>query len=251
MRNYWSLSKFADALRKAFGISPMLPHGTSEQWDTYNNTAKAQSNFGVKLIDSLDTVQDFFNYIPDKIHGVFYFIKNVKNSSNCLRTNIKIGKWSDLCSRIPEGLLLSVIDFVEKECFWMNIMWADKASQDTWSHEVKKFRNMSYIGRTLFGNVSVEEQVKHGFEYLEFQKENSIDKEPYDAIISAYLFAKEYFANYENTIDKMYAVCDTPFSGSEKNAENYKLINAYEKEVADLVTSHCINIVKFREYLWT
>lgn len=251
MKNYWSLSKFADAIRKAFGISPMPRYASSEGWDTYNNTAKAQSSFGVKLIDSLDTIQEVVNYIPDKIHGVFYFIKNIKNSSNCLRTNIKIGQWSDLCNRIPEALLISVIDFVEKECFWMNIVWAsDKDEQSTWSSEVIKYKHMSYFSRIFFGKVSTEDRAKHGLEYLKFQLDNSTDKEPVASIIAAYKFAKVYFTEYEKTIAALYDEVKEPFL-CNNNKDVYCTISAYEKATSDLITLHCTNIVKYREYLWT
>jgi hypothetical protein len=126
--NYWSCSKFADWIR---GTSK-LKVGTSEEWDSWNTTAKMKHSFRFWLAeDGLDYAQNFVNYIPDRLNDVRYYINNRWVSHSHALTahprDIKPGAWSDVGNRFLPCMFNELVDFVEIEQAWHHCMWSDEA----------------------------------------------------------------------------------------------------------------------------
>lgn len=259
---YWSNTEFAHWLRARFGISRQPVSATMEGWDEYETTAKQASGIGYSILESLDVIQAVVHWIPDKIKSACYYISNVKNRSHVLKTNAKFGQWSDLASRIPDALMLSVVDFIEVECFWMNVAFFSER-QENMSDTVWLYKNQSYIGRKLFPvKVSSEERAGHGIEYLKFQINSSCttkkqrDAHPYRKLISAYWFAKTRYgvdlydeSGYTAAYEKAPGV-GVLKSSPEKDTAFNKL-REIEKVYDAAVILHCTNIVKYHSYLWT
>lgn len=251
---YWANSAFAKKLRKLFGM-PVQPYAaTSADWKLHEINSKGASKIGYSLIESLDVAQDIFMYIPDKIKSMTYFFSNVKNQSHVLKTNTKRGKWGDLTSKIPDALMLSVIDFVEKECFWMNVM-GEKGDSN-----IAKYARQSYITRKLFPiYIDSETRAKHGFAWLDFQinhtepTKREMERHPYQKIKAAYLFAigryKTFDAYDEVGYDLTLSETFSPMTPEKR--ERYDKMRVLEAEHEKEITKHCTNIVKYREYLWT
>lgn len=251
---YWSNTAFAQKLRKIFGMPPQPFSATFEGWDIHKMKSVTASKIGYKLIESLDTLQDVFMFIPDKMRSIAYYFSNIKNQSHVLRTNIKRGQWGDLTSRIPDALMLSVIDFVEKECFWMNIM-GEKGDSN-----VAKYARQSYIARKLFPiYIDSETRAKHGFALLDFQinctepTKREIERHPYQKIKAAYLFATGSYKTFDAYDEVGYDLTlSEPFRPmTPEKREMYDKIRALEAEHEKELTKHCLNIVKYRDYLWT
>jgi hypothetical protein len=241
-------------LRELFGIPKQPSSATFEGWDEYTKTSKDVSKFGCWLVEFLDVIQDIFMYVPDKIKSTAYYFSNIKNKSHVLRTNTKRGQWSDLTSRIPDALMLAVIDFVEKECFWMNIMGT------TGDSDVAKYARQSYITRKLFPiYIDTETRAKHGFEWLDFQinsmepTKRKIERHPYQKIKAAYLFAVGRYKTFDVYDEVGYDLLTTePFSQmTPEKREMCDKMRVLEAEHEKEITKHCANIVKYREYLWT
>ena len=211
----------------------------------------------------MDSIQNAVYCVPDKFKGTSYYLSNVKNSSHVLKTNTKIGYWGDLTSRIPDALLLSIVDFIEQECFWMNIAFSD-LRQENISDAVWKYKNQSYIRRKLSPVVVIDaDRAKHGIEYLNFQIESSgttdNTEHPYSLLIKAYWFAKTRYGCDLYEESGFTAACaagtvdgvSTMFKNSPEKTAAHAELTRLEKEYNEQVILHCTNIVKYHDYLWT
>ena len=121
---YWTCSKFADWLRG----TPKPGAATSEGWDAWNEEAKSKHPFRFWLADDvLDYVQNFVNYIPDKLYGLKYYINNRwvsrTHSLTAHPRDIKPGDWRDVGDRFLPCLFNELVDFVEIEVASNQIAW--------------------------------------------------------------------------------------------------------------------------------
>lgn len=265
MRNYrcyyWSNTVFADKVRKAFGIDPQPKAASFDGWEDYKTKARQTSSFGYKVVESLDTIQSAVCWVPDKFKSISYYLSNAKNLTHVLKTNTKLGQWGDLTSKIPDALMLSIIEFIEQECFWMNIAFFDK-QQENMSAAVWKYKTQSYIRRKLFSvKVTDSERAVHGIEYLNFQIESSgitnDTEHPYNKLIQAYWFAKTRYGCdlYEESgytaASAGDSITDNIFGSSPEKTKAYNRLDRLEKVYNKRVVIHCTNIVKYHDYLWT
>jgi hypothetical protein len=125
--HYWSCSKFADWIRG----TPKLGAGTSEQWDEWDRKARGYSPIRYWLAEEgLDYMQKVVYFIPDKIYEIKYYINNRwitrTHALTAHSRDIKPGTWSDVGNRFLPCLFNELVDFVEIELAWWNIVWGDK-----------------------------------------------------------------------------------------------------------------------------
>lgn len=252
---YWSNSKFADSIRKLFGI-PIQPTSLSfDGWENYRNECKTISKFGYNVVEGLDNIQNIVSYIPDKIRNITYFISNIKNKTHVLRTPTKIGTWSDLVTKIPDALMLAVIDFVEFEAFHMMVYY----DFDTKDPVIIDYNTQSYIKRKLFPmKIDSLTRGNYGLAWIDFQivafakNKRDIERHPYQKIKSAYIFAKNEYFQFDawKLVDYDFD-SSKPFEITEEKSKAYTEIRKLEAEFSEKVTKHCTNIVKYRDHLWT
>ena len=249
--SYWSNSKFAALLRKISGI-PVQPFAaTMEEWDEYEKCSVKSAPIVSRIINFLDIVQNALHWIPDTYNSAIYKTSNVLSGAHLMKTTTILGDWSDLVKKIPDALFLSIIDFVEKECFWMDVMCSHEEYNDP---KLTKYVNQSYLMRKL-GKIKISdsERSKYGLKYLEFQIENSTTERAigYNSIIEAYWFAKKTYFKFDAYEESGFE-CASAFNLSrEECLFYYDKIGKLEKEFENNVTLHCSNIVKFRKLLWT
>jgi hypothetical protein len=140
-RNYWTCSKLADKIRG----TNKIPSGTSEQWDDWHNAAKTAHRIRYWIAEEgLDHVQDFVNFIPDKLYDLKYYLVNRFVSKHHALTaspkSLKRGRWWDLDTRIVHCLFDELVNFVEVEKAHMLVAWSDE--------DAKKFKAPWYsLGR--------------------------------------------------------------------------------------------------------
>jgi hypothetical protein len=133
---YWSCTKFADWIRG----TAKLDAGTSEEWQVWQTQAQKFSAFRYWLAeDGLSALQNFFNYIPDKLNAIRYYVNNrwVSRSHACTAhaRDIKPGTWCDVGNRFLPCLFNELVDFVEIETAWHHVSWdteARKKYQTPW-----------------------------------------------------------------------------------------------------------------------
>ena len=126
--HYWTIGKFADWLRG----TPKLKCGTSEEWNEWEDTAKAAHPVRWWIAEEgLDYLQKIVYYIPDRLDDIRYYINNRWVSKSHALTadprDIKPGSWSDVGNRFLPCLFKELVDFVEIEQAWHHCMWSDDA----------------------------------------------------------------------------------------------------------------------------
>jgi hypothetical protein len=126
--HYWTIGKFADWLRG----TPKLKMGTSEEWDAWEDRAKAAHPVRWWIAEEgLDYLQKFVYYIPDKLNDVRYYINNRwvsrSHSLTAHPRDIKPGQWQDVGNRFLPCLFNELVDFVEIEQAWHHCLWSDDA----------------------------------------------------------------------------------------------------------------------------
>jgi len=126
--HYWTIGPFADWLRG----TPKLKCGTSEEWNDWEDRAKAAHPIRWWIAEEgLDYLQKFVYYIPDRLNDIRYYINNRWVSHSHRLTahprDIKPGNWSDVSNRFLPCLFNELVDFVEIEQAWHHCIWSDEA----------------------------------------------------------------------------------------------------------------------------
>lgn len=255
---YWSNTEFANKIRKIFGIKEQPYSASWEGWEAYDKECKEASLIGYYVIELLDNIQRAIHWPANAFSSAIYWLHNVFSGSHTLRTNVKIGGYSDLVTKIPDALMYAVIDFVETECFWMNIMSTKEPGL------LYDYANQSYLRRKLFP-VKVPDYIRgsEGIKWLEFQMEAQPGESPdtnryYDPLIAAYKFAKSRYFKFDAWEESGYNEAERAgilppmfLKNNDIRLEYYKKIRELEEIFDDEVTVHCTNIINLRKGMWT
>jgi hypothetical protein len=137
MRNYWSCSPVADWIRGT--AKPQW--GTGEEWQDWKIYAKQQYPIRYWIAEEgLDMLQNFLRWPIKRLHSIRYYINNrFITRTHCLTAHprdIGRGKWMDVGNRFLPCLFNELVDFVEVEQAWHNVMWDEEA--------LKKFKPAWY-----------------------------------------------------------------------------------------------------------
>jgi hypothetical protein len=124
---HWSDGKFANWLR---GTSK-LKCGTSKEWKEWHQTTKKSHPIRYWLAEeALDKIQNFFWYPIDKLYSVKYWLANrYVTKTHALTSTLKRGEWHELDDRILYCLFDELIEFVEVEKAWKNIICDKEAAK--------------------------------------------------------------------------------------------------------------------------
>lgn len=136
---YWSCSKFADWVR---GV-PKMPAATWEQWKSWKITTKEKHPIRFWIAEEgLDMLQDFVMWPKDTVRAITNYIDNrffVKpHALTAHRDDIRPGQWCDLPERIKYCLFNELVNFVEVECAWLNVVFDDEKRK---KYNAPRYRN--------------------------------------------------------------------------------------------------------------
>src|SRR5574343_285194 len=114
--HYWSCSDFADKLRGA--KKPLL--AGSDEWEEWHAETKKAHPIRYYLAETgLDAIQDFVNFIPNKIKDLGWYITcrfyTKTHTLTASKEHIKPGEYADLPERIMFCLFDELVNFVECE----------------------------------------------------------------------------------------------------------------------------------------
>jgi len=140
--NYWSCSKFADWLRG----TPKPKAETSEGWDSWQRLASKTYPVRYWIAEeALDAIQNFIWWPVDKIYSVKYYVNNRWVTRTHTLTahprDIPRGEWRDVGNRFLPCLFNELVEFVEVELAWWEIVW---------NSEKKKQYNAPFWGSGWF-----------------------------------------------------------------------------------------------------
>ena len=127
---YWTCSKFADWLRGT--AKPGAE--TSKGWSEWNKSAKAAHPIRFWIAEEgLSIAQDFFMGPADFLRSIKYYVNNRFISKSHALTaharDIKPGTWCDVGNRFIPCLFNELVDFVEIELAWSQIVWNSDAKK--------------------------------------------------------------------------------------------------------------------------
>lgn len=275
MRNYWSCSPLADWIRG----SAKLEAGTGEEWRDWKIKAKEQHPIRFWIAEEgLDGLQDFFRWPLERWYSARYYINNRfitrAHSLTAHKRDIKPGTWCDVGNRFLPCLFNELVDFVEVEQAWHNVVWDEEAR--------KKYRPSWY--RRWF-NIRGWRSRESGLAYLDWAssliKDDTWGLSPGDKdygkptpqavaareIKELYLWWTETYRNRPDPYDasgwteiceKIREANDGHFFMSPKDPKLkkqqdrahrllHKLEQQYEKEDEAML----IRLIKVRHHLWT
>lgn len=122
---YYSNSKIADFIRgttKPFALE-------MDAWDEWHKSAKENHPTRYWIVEEgFDYLQNFVNYIPDKINAVRYYLNNrFYTKTHALTSNLKKGQWHEFDERVLHCLFDEFINFIEVEKAWDHCAWSEEA----------------------------------------------------------------------------------------------------------------------------
>lgn len=158
--NHWSCTPFADYIR---GIKKPESASTYD-WDRWNMEAKNKHPIRYYIAETLlDKIQDFFNYPKNKFNELFiYFNNRYISKTHALTSNLKRGQWHDFDTRLLHCSFDALVDFVEIEQAWHNIL------SDA---ELRKKYNVGGFWRRRFTR-----SPESGIDYLKWASELKYDE---------------------------------------------------------------------------
>lgn len=272
---YWSCSKFADWLRGT--AKPKA--GTADEWDTWNDEAKAKHSFRYWLAEEgLDAIQNFIHWPTDKLYSIKYYINNRWVTKTHALTahprDIKPGQWQDVGYRFLPCLMNELVDFVEIETAWSHIAWSDKDAKAkykapfwatgwfrwrTWRCPQAGLDHLDWA-MTLTNAEWLEEDKKH--EAVPTQQAIAARE-----IKELYTWWTEVYPNRPDPYDasgwSSYCEETRKLNGGrlfgskttkelkKKSDQAHKLLQKIEKQYRDEDEKMMIRLIKIRESLWT
>ena len=119
MRLYITENAFFSYLRKRMGIDKPIALEWGK-WDEWNDKVKKEKPFAYFLTETVPGwIEDAAHYIPTPIADIRYYCRNrFMRKTHMLRTNTKFGEYSDMDTRILEGVMNAIVDYVEVELAW-------------------------------------------------------------------------------------------------------------------------------------
>ena len=258
---YWSKRQLFIWLRKKFHINKptALPWG---EWSKWDEKTKKEHPIGWFITETLPAGIDWVDsHTIDHWRNLQYYIRNRwHRKTHILPTGLKVGEYYDLDTRILNGLMTSLVNFVEVEKAWMS----------RWNKDKKyKFKN----GRCI----------QAGLDYLTWEMNLINDyKSGYDDSMPEYgkpteqaKCAKEIFEIYnwwknirpnrpdpydvsgwseicENERKSGKSIFDNELTDAEreKSREAIKKSNEIEEQYDAEDNEMIMRLMKIRRYLW-
>lgn len=275
MRNYWSCSPVADWIRG----SAKPKWGTREEWRDWKTVARKQYPIRYWIAEEgLDMLQNFLRWPIERLHDIRYYINNrFITRTHCLTAHprdIERGKWMDVGNRFLPCLFNELVDFVEVEQSWHNVIFDEEAQKKfgaPWYRRWLKFRGWR--------------NKESGLEYLNWASELRMDDSwglgPGDKdygkltgqakqareIKSLYLWWTEVYPNrpdpydasgYSEVCEKIRLANDGELFMDTKDPKlkkqqnrAHKLLHKIEQEYEKEDTEMMIRLIKVRHSLWT
>lgn len=272
--NYWSCSKFADWLRG----TPKPNNGTAEEWNIWEKRAKLKKVRYWLAEEGLDYLQNFVYWPANQINNIRYYFNNRWiTKSHALTSKLKRGSWHDLDTRLLHSVFDELVNFVEVELAWANVVFSEE--------DRKKYK--APLSRTFF-RLNTWRCPEAGIAYLKWSSdlktdENCMDENNPDngQFTTQALAAQEIHMLYNwwqnirpsrpdpSDASGWSSYCEEKRSAAKTETDNRslvdtlitkdnersrKILNSFhqlEKEQWEEDTAMLIRLIKIRQSLWT
>lgn len=118
---YWSCTKFADRLRG----TPKPESASGKEWELWRAAAQLAHPVRYWIAETaLDNIRNFIFWPSDQLYSIKYWLVNrfVTRTHSLTSTTLERGQWHDLDSRILNCMFDELVNFVEIEKAWMNVV---------------------------------------------------------------------------------------------------------------------------------
>jgi hypothetical protein len=251
LENIWPFS-LSNKWEKEFMVSYCGENKTAlsaEDWLQHDNYCKEKFPIKFKAAKTLDSIRWKIEHFIDRyvlFHDLRYYYKNrFVNKTHVLRTEIKPGQWADCDTRLFEGIMLMVVDFIEKEKKHNN--WGEYDGLKPWEvveYEKKQRGEPNQIDGSPYSHDEMPEHqwkamlaVWEVYEWYKgrYQELIKLDKDLHDSIpLSGASSFAEMLAHKSEEKDEIY----------KKIWDNESIINKEKKE-------NMLKIVEHVESMWT
>lgn len=125
--NYWSCSKFANWIRGTNKLSA----GTAEQWHEWTKHAKLKKFRYWLAEDGLDAVQDIVYWPVTQVHNARHYVncRWVTPTHALTASSLARGQFHEFDTRLLHCMFDELVNFVEVEQAWMNVVFDKAASK--------------------------------------------------------------------------------------------------------------------------
>lgn len=244
MIRYWSCTKFANKIRG----TPKPSSATMEDWDNWKETAKANHPIRYWIAEEgLDKIQTFIRLPITCWNNIRYYINNrfITKTHTLTSKSLKKGKWHEFEDRILHCMFDELVNFVEIETAWSNIVW-DK-------EKYAQFKAPWYSSG-LF-RFRIWRSAEAGLDHLDWASKlvDDIDNTPTRQAIVAQETKELYLwwtQERPNRVDP-WSEFDYEDLSSEQQRELFKMIDDLEQAYAREDETNLIRLIKIRQSLWT
>lgn len=217
---------------------------TFDKWARQFKVAKSD----IKVKTSRPFSYLFFQALPETIENVIegperyykemmYWIKyRTTQRYNIIDTGLKPGYY-DVDHIMNAALWKLVVDFVEVEAAWMSCTFDDE-------------RRKKYKSKRWLGEFRSRELGEEYFNWHINEADNNADiKKAKKAIFDAYLWYKDVLPKLEAELETMWV--DHKGLKHDEVMKNVRKASAFENKISKQNTKHLVNIVTYKDILWT
>lgn len=261
--DYWSCSKFADWIRG----TPKPQTGTAKQWSAWERSAR-KKQFRYWLVEEgLDSIQDFLNWPKNRLNDLRHYYDNRwVSKTHALTSHLRPGQWHEFDTRMLHSAFDSLVDFVEIEQAWHQLVCSDKKYHKT-IFRIRRWRNpeagLEYLNWAA--------SLRHDDDWVN-KNDPDFGKPTHQALAAAekialYKWWKEvrpkrpdpihasgwsdYCDSKRNDDDLWLDLEDRTEEERARAYEIHAILDKMEREQEEEDTEMLIRLVKLRKSLWT
>lgn len=254
--NYWSCSKFANWIRGSKKPGAL----TLEEWEDWREKQEKTNSIRYYIADKLlNKIQNVLYFPKDLFYSIkSYLINRFVNKTHYLKTGFKPGYFYEIDEKILHALFNELVDFVEIELAWMQIIFNDddKKYKIPWFRKIRRWRcqeagldNLKWASGLRFTKDCglMEDDPKIGL--LTPQAESA------KQIFEIYNWWKNIRPNRPDPLELSGwgSVCSKKRNQVSEH-ERYACLKDYEKIEQDYENEDeemLIKLIKLRKHLWT
>jgi len=260
-KNYWSCSKLADSIRN-YLAAPIKPESaTYSEWKEWKSIYKKTHPKIYWLVEEfLDDAQDILMWPVDRYHDARIYVQNrFFDKLHYLPTRLKPGEYHEISERLLHGLFETLVDFVEVEKAWMNVVFSEdnwKKYDYPWFYKFRWLRWSGHFRCPRAGTDYLDWEISLGDE-SEYQSESAkIQKKLYDWWKNVRPNRPEPWEvsglrdiREKEDDEDIFSSLDKPISKERTDAffRCKEIEEEYDKEDTEMM----IELLKIRKYLWT
>lgn len=240
---HWSDTKLADWIR---GGDKKPSAETTAGWNDWRTATKAKHPIRYWIAEEgLDYVQNAIFWPIDVLHTIKYYLLNrFVTKTHALTSNLPRGQWAELDTRLLHCAFDELVNFVEVDKAWMNIVFSDA--------DVRKKYNAGFFASGWW-RLRTWRCPEAGLDHLRWETKLVCDEDAgystshpdFGKPTQQAITAQELLALY------FWWKVERPNRPDPIDGQNYQAIMDAERKQDEEDTAMLVSLVKLRQSLWT